>query len=449
MEEKEKPRKKISKGGRITLIILSIIVVLVIVGIALYQVPAIKRKVYPYITIYKARIVYFFKPPSKTTFDPSVNTTMDAGVIATLTAMAPTATPSPEPTATAEPAQATETLIPVVPSATPTPTVIPAQVSLEGIVQEYQRFNSCGPTNLALALRYWGWEGEPIDIEKVIKPTLADLNVTPHEMLYYIQNHTELNALIRYGGDLELLKKFVAAGFPVLIERGYINRDSQREGGWMGHYGVIDAYDDERGAVHIPDTFNGYIWVNYERLQSDWDEFAGTYLLIFEPEDEAKILSLLGEQADPAYNLDYTLDKFRTKLENSERHEQYFIWYTLGELLVMKKDYVEAAKAFDEAFAVYGWLPLDDRPWRMLWYQVGPYEAYYYTGRYDDVVSLAYKTVTDASEPALPETFLWSARAQIKKGNIVTATFELKRALQYHPGWEPALAELKALGVEP
>ena len=62
MEEKEKPRKKISKGGRITLIILSIIVVLVIVGIALYQVPAIKRKVYPYITIYKARIVYFFKP---------------------------------------------------------------------------------------------------------------------------------------------------------------------------------------------------------------------------------------------------------------------------------------------------------------------------------------------------------------------------------------------------
>ena len=449
MKEKELPEKKIKKGKRIALIVLAVFVALVLIALALYQVPAIKRKVYPYLTIYKAKITYFFKPPAQSTFDPSVNTTMDAGVIATLTAMAPTATPLPEPSATAENLQNTESVTDQTSTETPLPTQIPAQVSLEGIVQEYQRFNSCGPTNLALALRYWGWEGEPIGIEEIIKPTLADLNVTPKEMLSYVNEHTQLKAIMRYGGDVDILKKFIAAGFPVLVERGYINRDDEHEDGWMGHYGVVDAYDDAKAAVHIPDTFNGNIWLDYAILQSDWDEFAGTYLLIFKPEDEAKVLTLLGEQADEAYNLDYTLDKFRAKLALSERHEQYFILYTIGELLVLKKDYVEAAKTFDEAFALYGWLPVDDRPWRMLWYQVGPYEAYYYTGRYDDVIRLAYKTVTDASEPALPETFLWSARAQIKQGNIGTATFELKRALQFHPGWEPALAELEALGVEP
>ena len=115
----------------------------------------------------------------------------------------------------------------------------------------------------------------------------------------------------------------------------------------------------------------------------------------------------------------------------------------------MKRQYAEAAEAFDQGFEVYGWLPVYDRPWRMLWYQVGPYEAYYYTGRYNDVISLTYKTITDASTPALPETFLWSGRANVALGNTQAAVYDFQRALQWHPGWQPAIAELEALGADP
>jgi tetratricopeptide (TPR) repeat protein len=217
----------------------------------------------------------------------------------------------------------------------------------------------------------------------------------------------------------------------------------------MGHYGVVDGYDDAKNAVHIPDTVNGNIWVDYETLQKFWDEFAGTYLVVFPPQEREIVLGILGEQADPEYNFDFTLEIFTARAETAELSQQYFAYYSLGELLVMKKDYANAAAAFDKAFEVYGWLPVDDRPWRMLWYQVGPYEAYYYTGRYQDVVSLTFKTIKDASKPALPESFLWSGRANVALGNTETAIFDFKRALQWHPGWEPALAELKALGVEP
>jgi hypothetical protein len=65
------------------------------------------------------------------------------------------------------------------------------------------------------------------------------------------------------------------------------------------------------------------------------------------------------------------------------------------------------------------------------------------------VVSITYKTIKDANTPALPETFLWSGRANIALGNTDTAIFDFKRALQWHPGWEPALAELEKLGVTP
>lgn len=440
-----KENKTLSRRRRpVWLIILVILLVGAAVLFALYQVPAIHDRAYFYVNTLSSRIYYFFRPPAQTTFNPSQGSTPDARVAATLTALVPTptATSTPEPTSETAPEST------IAPSATSIPTQIPAAVQLEGVVQEYQRLNSCGPTNLALILRYWGWVGDQIDIEQVVKPRLEDLNVTPQEMLTYIQEHTAQEAVLRYGGTVDLLKRLVAAGYPVLVERGYVNIDDEWKG-WMGHYGVVDGYDDAKNAVHIPDTVNGNIWVDYETLQRFWDEFAGTYLVVFPPQEREIVLGILGEQADPEYNFDYTLEIFTARAETAELSQQYFAYYSLGELLVMKKDYANAAAAFDKAFEVYGWLPVDDRPWRMLWYQVGPYEAYYYTGRYQDVVSLTFKTIKDASKPALPESFLWSGRANVALGNTETAIFDFKRALQWHPGWKPALEELKALGVEP
>ena len=158
---------------------------------------------------------------------------------------------------------------------------IPAAVQLEG-VQGTSAWR-CGPTNLAL-IYAWGWVGEEIDIEQVVKPRLEDLNVTPQEMITYIQEHTQQDAVLRLGGTVDLLKRLVAAGYPVLVERGYVNLDEEWKG-WMGHYGVVDGYDDAKNAVHIPDTVNGNIWIDYDTLQKFWDEFSGTYLVIFPPEE--------------------------------------------------------------------------------------------------------------------------------------------------------------------
>lgn len=447
-ESKEKgeglaqPRTK-KQRGRGLLIAIGVIAALVLILFALYQIPAIHDRAYFHVTTLRSKIFYFLRPPAKSEFEISGETTMDAQVMATLTAFAPTATPTSAPEPTVAATSTAEAAVP--PTATPLPTTIPAAVQLEGIVQEYQRFNSCGPANLVLNMRYWGWEGIQEDVEAVVKPVLQDLNVSPSELLEYVEGHTDLDAILRLGGDIDLLKKLVAAGYPVLAQRGYVNRDD----GWMGHYGIVDGYDDAEGAVHIPDTFNGNIWLKYDEFQRVWDEFHGTYLVVFPPEEREIVLSILGGDADADYNLDRTFEKFRERAETVDRSEQYFAYYSLGELLVMKKQYVDAAAAFDQAFAVYGWLPVDDRPWRMLWYQVGPYEAYYYTGRYKDVVSITYKTIKDANTPALPETFLWSGRANIALGNTDTAIFDFKRALQWHPGWEPALAELEKLGVTP
>jgi hypothetical protein len=66
------------------------------------------------------------------------------------------------------------------------------------------------------------------------------------------------------------------------------------------------------------------------------------------------------------------------------------------------------------------------------------------------VISLTFKTLTDRVQPAaLPESFLWSGKANVALGNTETAIADFKRALEWHPGWKPALDELEALGVKP
>ena len=230
-------RKTQSKRKRpVWLIILGILLVGVVVLFALYQVPAIHDRAYFYLMTLRSRIYYFLRPPAASTFNPSQDTTLDANVAATLTALVPT----PTATFTPEPTLGTSPEPTVIATPTPLPTPIPAAVQLEGVVQEYQRLNSCGPTNLALILRYWGWVGEEIDIEQVVKPRLEDLNVTPQEMITYIQEHTQQDAVLRLGGTVDLLKRLVAAGYPVLVERGYVNLDEEWKG-WMGHYGVVDG----------------------------------------------------------------------------------------------------------------------------------------------------------------------------------------------------------------
>jgi len=62
--------------------------------------------------------------------------------------------------------------------------------------------------------------------------------------------------------------------------------------------------------------------------------------------------------------------------------DQFFAFYNYGSNLVSLRDFAGAAKAYDTAFALYDSLPEDMsiRPYRILWYQTGPYFAYYYTG---------------------------------------------------------------------
>jgi hypothetical protein len=89
---------------------------------------------------------------------------------------------------------------------------------------------------------------------------------------------------MRWGGDVEMIKQFIA-GFPVIIERDM--GDVRPNEDWTGHYGVITGYDDGRGRFILQDSYISSDYpLTYEDHDRYWRAFNHIYVVIYPPERE-------------------------------------------------------------------------------------------------------------------------------------------------------------------
>ncbi len=318
---------------------------------------------------------------------------------------------------------------------------------LEGIRYQRQTFNNCGPANLAMALSYWGWQGDQRETRAYLRPNLDvdDKNIMPDEMVRFVEIYTGLKALTRVGGDIDLLKRFIAAGFPVVVEKGHHPPDDW----WMGHYMVINGYDDDNSRFVAQDSLiQADAPLPYDEVTPWWRNFNYVYLVIYSPERESEVYAILGANADIAYNYQEAAQRARDEIAVLDGRDLYFAWFNLGTNLVALGDYAGAAQAYDQAFAINADLPEKQRLYRMLWYQIGPYEAYYQVGRYGDLLDLGNATLAWVGKPVLEETYYWMGLAREATGDMDKAIQNFKRAAELNLNYEPPRLALQRLGVD-
>jgi len=402
----------------------------------------------------EAQVRRVLNPPEQIVFVPQQ--TSKPGVIETIVestfeAMRASITPSPATTQAIAPAVNTSTPIPSTTALhipTPPPTAIPEKVILTGVVHEYQQFNNCGPTNLAMALSFWGWQGDQRTTRAFLRPNpeVDDKNVMPAEMVAFVETKTKLKALTRVGGDLDQLKRLIAAGFPVIIEKGHQPPDDW----WMGHYVVVNGYDDTQGRFITQDSLlNPDQPVPYDELTARWwRDFNYVYLVIYPPEREAEVLALIGPDADTKENYQRASEKAVGEIPSLQYRDLFFGWFNLGSSLVGMEDFAGAAKAYDQAFALYPGLDEKDRPYRLMWYQIGPYQAYYHTQRFQDVLNLANTTLAWVGQPVLEESYYWRGMAYEALGETNRAISDFKKSATINPNYAAPREELRRLGVQ-
>jgi hypothetical protein len=410
-----------------------------------YQLPPIHSRLAWRVDELRTRVKYALNPPDEAVFVPQVP---PAVYTASPTPTNPLTETPPGPTPTPQPS----------PTPTITPTPLPDQVRLDGVKYEDQhgRWNYCGPANLSMALTFWGWEGNRDVVGKAIKPNDKDKNIMPYEMQEFVAAQAPgLDSLVRHGGDIELLKRLVAGGFPVVAEKGYYEYDYTGKLGWLGHYQFVTGYDDARRILIVQDTYvkDGK---NHEFAYDDfiegWRSFNYIFLVVFPQERADEVYALLGGYADPDWAARRALQVAQEEAKTLSGIDQFFAWFNVGTSHVNLLEYGDAAYAFDYAFSNL-YPNLGDevmRPYRMMWYQTWPYRAYYYTARYQDVINLANTTLNDTiSEPVLEESFYWRALAREALGDVQGAIDDLRQSVglnrNFTAGWE----QLSRLGLSP
>ena len=413
-------------------------IILLLSAIAIYNLPPVQERLGWRVAELTARIKYALSPPEQVVFIPE-------NILLTQT-VSPRSSPPVPLSATATQTPSTKQPF-TSPTSTATLKPIPKSIQLNGFQHEYQTWNNCGPATLGMALSYWGWEGDQRPIAAFTKPNSRDKNVMPYELAAFVEEETELEVVYRVGGEIELLKRFLAAEVPIIIEKGFEGRDFD---GWMGHYVLVTGYSDSDKQFTLQDSYYGPDQImKYQDLESYWRAFNFTYIVVYPVKRSKEVMAILGPNADEEKNDRDAAQKASDEIYRLSGRDQFFAWFNRGTNLVRLQDYAGAAAAYDEAFALYPSIAEKQRPWRMMWYQTGPYWAYYYTGRYQDVINLATTTLEAMSEPVLEESYYWRALAREALGDSKGSIKDLRSALDVHPGFEPALTQLEQLGENP
>ena len=420
--------------------------------IGLYYIPPIHNRLAWRLDSLRTRIKYLVNPPDEAVFQPTQQAQIELAVTQMMKTLE--ATLMPLETATPQPGP---TLRPTV-----TSTPLPATVMLNGIKYEHQhgRLNYCGPANFSMALTYWGWDGNRDVIGKAVKPTDKDKNVMPYELQDYITDNVPgMRAIVRNGGDIEMLKRLVSAGFPVVVEKGIYELDVNGKYGWMGHYGFVTGYDEPKEMIIYQDTYQPQgappgpnRQIKYSTFIEGWRAFDYVFVVVYPDEKENEVLTLLGPLADEEQASRHALSMAQAEAQTLTDVDRFFAWFNVGTSHVALLQYADAAIAYDYAFNLYADLSVNDsvRPYRMMWYQTGPYKAYFYTNRFADVINLADTTLNDTiSEPVLEESLYWRGRAYYMAGKTDLAVKDYRAALSVHPQWIPATQALQDLGVQP
>ncbi|HZD56253.1 MAG TPA: tetratricopeptide repeat protein, partial [Anaerolineales bacterium] len=315
---------------------------------------------------------------------------------------------------------------------------------------QHGRFNYCGPSNLSMALTFWGWKGNRDVVGRAIKPENDDKNVMPYEMADFAETQAGLGSAVRVGGDLDLVKELVANGFPVILEKGTFLTDLAGEFSWMGHYQLVTGYDQAKQILIVQDTYIGPDHeMSYQDILDGWRAFDYLYIVIYPPDRETEVKAILGSRWDETTSEQTAAQVASEEVYTLSGRDQFFAWFNRGTSLMMLQDYAGAAQAYDQAFSVYPSIPEEERPWRMMWYQTGPYFAYFYSGRYYDVIDLATRTLANMSKPALEESFYWRGMAKAALGDTSGAIADYRASLKLHPDFEPSSYQLKLLGASP
>ncbi len=321
---------------------------------------------------------------------------------------------------------------------TPTPQISLANIPVSKILSNdyhiYQTFNNCGPAALSMALSYYGVNESQQTLGQQLRPYQNpqgdndDKSVTLEELGEKAKQY----GLIPYhrpNGNIELVKLFIAYDIPVVA------RTLLREGEDIGHYRVVKGYDDESQFFIQDDSLQGKnLSYAYESFTTLWKTFNYEYLVLVPNEKKQIAETILAEDTDSSVAWTKAVKNALTQLETDP--DDVFVRFNLSVGLFNIGDYQRSVEEFEKVEARL--------PFRTLWYQIEPIQAYFELGNYQRVFQITDKVLNNWNR-AFSELYFIRGQIYQKQGNSQAASQELEKAIFYNTNYVPAQDLLETL----
>lgn len=313
-------------------------------------------------------------------------------------------------------------------------TPIPDQKVLENKYHIYQSFNNCGPASLSMTLSYYNIQISQDELGRELRPYQNpqgdndDKSVTLEEMGVKAKDY-DLVPYHRPHGDITLLKKFIANDIPVITRTWLETNDD------IGHYRVVKGYDDRTKEIIQDDSYQGpNLRYSYEEFNELWSKFNYEYLVLVPSEKQDITERILGDEADKKiawmHAKENALQELEVDPENvTSRFNLSVAYYHLGQ-------YEDAIREYE---AVASRLPF-----RTLWYQIEPLQAYYEVGNYEKVFEIT-DNILNNQNRAYSEAYIIRGDSYNKQGETESARQEYVKAVYYKNNSDAARQRLESL----
>jgi len=303
----------------------------------------------------------------------------------------------------------------------------PLSKTIQNDYHVFQTFNNCGPAALSMTLSYYGFNHSQFELGQDLRPYQNplgdndDKSVTLDELAKKAAEYG-LVPFHRPNGSIELVKQFIANDIPV------VTRTLLTETEDIGHYRVIKGYNDATGEIVQDDSLQGHnLKYTYSEFTKLWQTFNYEYLVLVPRKKEFVARAILGEDTDVVTSWKKAAANSRRELELNP--DDMYARFNLSVALYYTGDFQNSVLNFEM---------IENRlPFRTLWYQIEPVQAYFELGDYQRVFSLT-EEIFNNQNRAFSELYTLRGKVFKKQGNLEAAESEFEKAYFYNKSQKPA-----------
>jgi hypothetical protein len=263
---------------------------------------------------------------------------------------APRPDPAPVAQPVAMPATAEAALLPKVVLPPLAPAVAAkatlAAADLGDVRHLWQSLNNCGPASVVMVLSTFGITADQEEARLALRGPDWRRGMSPVGVDPWVKQLYGLRAVWRNNGTAATIKSLISNGFAPMVTQWMEDPSVSR----IAHWRSVVGYDDAKGVFYSNDPMRGrYVPLAYDWFDKVWQQFSYRYLVVYRPEDESLLRTIVGDQWSERAMRDAYYERARS--EAAIRRDAPS-WLAYGEAAYQDGHFDEAVAAFQQGLAL-------------------------------------------------------------------------------------------------